>query len=175
MAVSRFGALFSALVVGGLVWRAWRTPVRGWGGLAAVLLLGLLSLNVLLYVVYNITYVQHQGRYLFASMVPLGVGAAVGLEPYVKWVARRWPWTADLFPLVLAGSLALLCAYALRTHIIPNLEGDAQKGWLRNHEGEDRGRGGKGGREGREGEAGVWGGERRTMGAVAHERGDALG
>lgn len=115
--------LFSALVVGGLVWQAWRTPVRGWEGLAAVLLLGLLSLNVLLYVVYNITYVQHQGRYLFASMVPLGVGAAVGLEPYVKWVARRWPWTADLFPLVLAGSLALLCAYALRTHIIPNLGG----------------------------------------------------
>jgi hypothetical protein len=115
--------LFSALVVGGLVWRAWRTPVQGWGGLAAVLLLGLLSLNTLLYLTYNITYVQHQGRYLFASMVPLGVGVAVGLEPYVKPIARRWPWTAELFPILFAGSLALLCAYALRTHIIPNLGG----------------------------------------------------
>ena len=91
--------------------------------MAAVLLLGLLSLNMLLYVVYNVTYVQHQGRYLFASMVPLGVGVAVGLEPYVKPFARRWPWTAELFPIILAGSLALLCAYALRTHIIPNLAG----------------------------------------------------
>ncbi len=44
---------------------------------------GLLTLAVYLY--YNVSFVQHQGRYLFPALIPLGLAAAVGIEQWVKW------------------------------------------------------------------------------------------
>ncbi len=45
---------------------------------SAVLLLLLVLLTFLSYLWYNTKFVQHQGRYLFPSLVPLGLGLALG-------------------------------------------------------------------------------------------------
>jgi hypothetical protein len=46
--------------------------------------LGLLALSALLtllsYLWYNLKFVQHQGRYLFPALVPLGLAFALGLR-----------------------------------------------------------------------------------------------
>ncbi|MBL7184651.1 MAG: hypothetical protein ISS50_09415 [Anaerolineae bacterium] len=46
--------------------------------------LGLLALSALFtllsYFWYNLTFVQHQGRYLFPALVPLGLAFALGLR-----------------------------------------------------------------------------------------------
>ncbi|MBP7997732.1 MAG: glycosyltransferase family 39 protein [Chloroflexi bacterium] len=43
------------------------------------ILLLTLTFALLLYLGYNITFVQHQGRYLFPALIPLACGLAVGL------------------------------------------------------------------------------------------------
>ena len=43
-----------------------------------ILLLNL-AFTLLLYLGYNITFVQHQGRYLFSALIPLACGVALGL------------------------------------------------------------------------------------------------
>ncbi|MBN1953830.1 MAG: glycosyltransferase family 39 protein [Anaerolineae bacterium] len=37
-------------------------------------------LTLLLYLAYNVTFVQHQGRYLFPALIPLAVSAALGID-----------------------------------------------------------------------------------------------
>jgi hypothetical protein len=54
----------------------------------------LLAVSTLLtlasYLWYNLTFVQHQGRYLFPALIPLALGAALGLEWLLSpRVARR--------------------------------------------------------------------------------------
>lgn len=74
------GVLSLAVVVG-FAARAWRTR---WGSLApwrvrVVAWLGLwVALTALTYLWYNVEFVQHQGRYLFPALVPLGLGFAWG-------------------------------------------------------------------------------------------------
>ena len=41
-------------------------------------------LTLALYLWYNLTFVQHQGRYLFPGLIPLAAAAAVGLEWLLK-------------------------------------------------------------------------------------------
>ncbi len=56
-------------------WRFTRTQLP-----VLLILGGMLGLNGLLYVVYNIQFVQHQGRYLFPSIIPIAVALVVGLK-----------------------------------------------------------------------------------------------
>lgn len=81
----------------------------------------LLLLNILLYVVYNLTYVQHQARYLFASLIPISLGVAVGCNVYVRPLYTRVPATAVLLPLALSLGLMGLNLYALFWMIVPAL------------------------------------------------------
>jgi hypothetical protein len=76
-------AILSALaVVGFLYWlvRVWRgrLALPAWQRTACGLLVvsGLLTLAS--YVWYNTQFVQHQGRYLFSALVPIGLAAALG-------------------------------------------------------------------------------------------------
>ena len=50
--------------------------------------LGLLGISALLtlaiFVAYNFTFVQHQGRYFFPALIPLGMGASLGLNQMVS-------------------------------------------------------------------------------------------
>ena len=81
-------ALSLLLGAGFLAWwldrrRPRLTPLQRRG---VVLLALSASLTVISYLWYNLTFVQHQGRYLFPALVPLALAGALGLE---WWADRR--------------------------------------------------------------------------------------
>jgi hypothetical protein len=93
-----------------------------------------LTFGGLLY--YNFTFVQHQGRYLFPALIPLGLLFTLGLDQWlskIKAVAIKLtskskrdltPWLdeAQLLALALVFLyLVRLCVVALQNYIIPNL------------------------------------------------------
>jgi 4-amino-4-deoxy-L-arabinose transferase-like glycosyltransferase len=88
---------------------------------AFVALGSLFLLNVLLYLTYNVTYVQHQGRYLFAALIPLSTAVALGSNLYIRPLYHRYPPATYLLPLALNLLLFGLCLYALFWMIVPNL------------------------------------------------------
>ena len=65
----------------------------------------LLALTILLMMIaysgYNLTFVQFQGRYLFPSLIPLGLFFSLGL---IEILRRRWAWALALgLGIILAG------------------------------------------------------------------------
>ncbi len=77
--------------------RAWcnRTTRHG------LLLLGIWCvLSVVGYLWYNLTYVQHQGRYLFPAIIPLGLLFTIGIQ---RLLQRRPRWILLLLVAMLAG------------------------------------------------------------------------
>ncbi len=100
-------AVLSALALTGfLMWlvRAWqrRTQYPTWqwaaGGLLA--LAGLLTLAS--YIWYNLDFLQHQGRYLFRALLPIGLVVALGWREALRR-ERAWQMAA----LLLAGAIIL--------------------------------------------------------------------
>ena len=84
--------LLSALIVVGFVLALWRG--KGLGDLKVWGLVALwLILTSLMYVYYNISLVQFQGRYLFPALVPIGLLATLGL---LTILSRRWVLVAAL-------------------------------------------------------------------------------
>ncbi len=75
-----------------------------------------------LYLYYNLTYVQHQGRYLFPALVPISAAVAVSLWAWAgladKLVKRNVGW---LIPVAVLLGLAALDLFALYRFIIPTL------------------------------------------------------
>jgi hypothetical protein len=76
-------AIFTSLTVYGALWRLLDAmqagiEVRRREALALIGTSALISLGM--YVVYNFTYVQHQGRYLFPALPLFALGAALGWE-----------------------------------------------------------------------------------------------
>ncbi len=69
------------------------------------------------YLLYNRTFVQFQGRYLYPALVPLGVWVGLGITGYTDVLARCLPgarWVGVVGVLALAG----LAWYALNTYIV---------------------------------------------------------
>lgn len=56
----------------------------------------MITLTVLMYVYYNTTFVQFQGRYLFAIMIPLGITLAMGITAWRRFLLDKYQWTAWL-------------------------------------------------------------------------------
>ncbi len=84
--------------------------------MAGLVTLGLtLLLTIFLYLAYNLTYVQHQGRYLFPALVPIGVFFSLGLREMIA--PRRWSLLAGLWVL----GLFALDIYSLFGFILPQL------------------------------------------------------
>jgi 4-amino-4-deoxy-L-arabinose transferase-like glycosyltransferase len=114
-------ALFSALVVAGFFW--WlldrRRPRLGsQQRRLMLLLLGSAAFTLLGYLWHNVTYLQHQGRYLFPALVPIATAAALGLGRLAEALpARVRPLAAAALP----GGLILLDVYALFWVIVPIL------------------------------------------------------
>jgi len=87
-----------------------------------ILPLFLLALSAILtffsFVWHNLTFVQHQGRYLFPALIPIGVAAALGLDVLAGVLPQRLrSWAiAALF-----AGLAALDVYCLFRFIIPFL------------------------------------------------------
>lgn len=119
--------VFSVLVLVGILWRiTYAGPHRQrdghqTAGALRLLFVSLFLLNVLLYIGYNLTYVQHQGRYLFAALIPIGVGVAAGIEAWVRPLVGRWPATAAALPLTFSLALIGLNLLALFRYIVPQL------------------------------------------------------
>ncbi len=73
--------IFSALTVYGAIWRLVEALYRGMGARQrdALVLLGVAALiTVAMYLGYNLTFVQHQGRYLFLALPLVALSAALG-------------------------------------------------------------------------------------------------
>lgn len=139
------GVLCIVALIGWLWWLAARRRRQEAGGqspkstqpLYAGLLLSLwLALTVGGYVYYNLTFVQHQGRYLFPALIPIGLAFAIGwwqvLDQIKSLVARRvtaaardfapWLEQAQLISFALIFIyLARLDLVALQRYIIPTL------------------------------------------------------
>jgi 4-amino-4-deoxy-L-arabinose transferase-like glycosyltransferase len=102
----------------------------------AIMLTLLFLLTVGGYLYYNLTFVQHQGRYLFPALIPIGLAFSIGWDYMLgrikiillKLTARSqrdWtPWLDEaqliLFALVFI-YLARLDLIALQRYILPNL------------------------------------------------------
>ena len=46
--------------------------------------------NDMLNLGYNLTFVQHQGRYLFSALVPIGIAVALAWGMLIRPITRRW-------------------------------------------------------------------------------------
>ncbi len=113
--------IFTGIVLVGLVVELRRYRQTDITRLQWFSLAGLLLLTLGVHVAYNLTFVQHQGRYLFPALVPIGFGVAVGLGLWIRPLRRRWPHAVYLIPLGLALLLITLDLYALFRVILPAL------------------------------------------------------
>ncbi len=77
-------------------------------------------LTLALHVFYNLTFVQHQGRYLFPALIPIAVGFTAGLGYWLRPLERRWSWAVWLLPLGFAAVLGGMAVYAL-WRVLPGL------------------------------------------------------
>lgn len=115
--------LFSGIVLIGLlfqtVYHRSRTGTRT--RVLAFILLGTFLLTLGVYLNYNLAFVQHQGRYLFPALIPIGVGVALGLGVWFRPLARRWPFIPYLLPLGLGVVLIGLDVWALFDSVVPSL------------------------------------------------------
>jgi len=66
---------------------------------AIMVLVGTFLLTLGVHVVYNFIFVQHQGRYLFPALLPIGVGVAAGLGFWLRPFIQRWQWFKYSLPL----------------------------------------------------------------------------
>jgi 4-amino-4-deoxy-L-arabinose transferase-like glycosyltransferase len=114
-------ALLSALLAAGFLWwlfdrRRPRLTSLQRAGLALFLVSTFLAL--LEFLGYNLTFVQHQGRYLFTALIPIGLAAALGIGQWAN-LLPRWarPWTAA----ALFAGLAALDVLCLFRYIVPAL------------------------------------------------------
>ncbi len=109
------------------------TPQGLYGGMLLTLLF---VLTLAGYLYYNLTFVQHQGRYLFPALIPIGLAFAIGwwqvldkiknlISRLLSRSTRDWtPWLDEaqliLFALVFV-YLARLDLVALQRYIVPYL------------------------------------------------------
>ena len=116
-------ALLSLLLLAGFLWWLFdrkRPRLTDHQRLSAQLLAASALLTALLYVWYNTKFLQHQGRYLFPALVPVGLAAALGLEQMAGLLPQRLrPWALG----ALFSGLALFDVYCLLRVIVPALGG----------------------------------------------------
>jgi len=114
-----------------------RTRLTSFQWWALSLLLLILVLVAAEHIFYNLKFIQHQGRYLFPALVPIGLAFALGLQEWVNTLVRlisRFPSSEPIaaplnhigkglaFSLFYTGFLALdlVCLYRF---IVPYFQG----------------------------------------------------
>jgi len=75
-------------------------------------------LTALVYVYYNTTFVQHQGRYLFPALIPIGLLFTVGLRQWTTLLPRAWRAVALAAPFAALAALDLIALFRM---IVPAL------------------------------------------------------
>lgn len=125
--------LFTLLTLASLIWFAvqpGRRPTAsigavkqgaGPGWLPLAIMATTLILSLLLLVVYNLSYVQHQGRYLFPALIPISLGVAAGWGMMFGMLGRGKSALLYLLPLGLGLALFGLDLLALFQFIVPTL------------------------------------------------------
>lgn len=86
-----------------------------------IILFGLSILFVFLqFWIYNLTFVQFQGRYLYPALIPMALLIVVGISAWPELAERQWP---GLGWLILGVVLPLfgLAWYVVNAYIVPNL------------------------------------------------------
>jgi 4-amino-4-deoxy-L-arabinose transferase-like glycosyltransferase len=100
-------------------------PVQFRSRLPVLILWLVFLLTIAIHVGYNLTFVQHQGRYLFPALIPISLGFSLGLGTWLLLVERPFhreqPLLVNLFPLGLGAVLMLLDIFALFRFILPSL------------------------------------------------------
>jgi 4-amino-4-deoxy-L-arabinose transferase-like glycosyltransferase len=112
---------FSLACTGGFAWWLFdRRRPRLTGHQRASLLLLLASglLSVFVFLGYNTQFLQHQGRYLFSALIPIGAAVALGLDQLASVLPKRARYWAlgTLF-----AALALFAVYCLFRVVVPFL------------------------------------------------------
>ncbi len=95
----------------------WAIPIN-WVILAATF-----ALSLLLFLTYNLTFVQHQGRYLFPGLIPIALAVSLAWATLFQPISRRWKTAVYLLPLGLSLALFGLDMLALFRFIIPAFNG----------------------------------------------------
>lgn len=72
------------------------------------------------FALYNLDFVQFQGRYLYPALVPLAFIVGAGLCGWAGVIGGRRA-LAEWLPLGAIAALALFAFYALQTYLVPNL------------------------------------------------------
>lgn len=113
--------LFTFLILTGIIYhlRHLKPPYTRYTHHALLLLNFLAALG--LYLFYNLTFVQHQGRYLFPALIPLAAAVASAVDVYYDWLRPKLHIPPHLFPILLALLLISLDIFALFRFIRPNL------------------------------------------------------
>jgi len=114
-------ALLSIVLLAGFLWWLFdrrRPRLASHQRISLILLLASGILTGLMFVWYNTKFLQHQGRYLFPALIPIGTAAALGLNQLAGLLPRRLrPWAVGgLFT-----GMALLAAYCLFRFVVPFL------------------------------------------------------
>ncbi len=92
-----------------------RTQLNMW-----VVLTVMIILAVLAYLYYNSEFLQFQGRYMFAGLIPFALVIMYGVDAWRDRLLSRWEMTQWLTPLAMMG-LAVVDVYLLFVVIVPNL------------------------------------------------------
>ena len=88
-------------------------------GLLVLFILGFLTF--LQYFGYNLTFIQHQGRYLFPALLPLGFAVAAGMWGWAALISHISPRLASSvhwLPVTFVPFLAALDVFALFRFIV---------------------------------------------------------
>ncbi|MBN1889127.1 MAG: glycosyltransferase family 39 protein [Thermoflexales bacterium] len=113
------GAL-SVAALAGCLWAAWPRRRELLADARFQLLGAWVGLTLLMYLYYNLGFVQHQGRYLFPALIPLGLAFSVGWQQWTRILPRGWAWREAFMILPYLGLLAL-DLLALFRAIVPSL------------------------------------------------------
>ncbi|HFC12287.1 MAG TPA: hypothetical protein ENJ56_05530 [Anaerolineae bacterium] len=76
---------------------------------------GLLTLNLLLFLTYNLSFVQHQARYLFVSLIPIALLLTLGWSLWFQWLRERLKLPVYLLPIGLIIGLTGLNLLIIRS------------------------------------------------------------
>jgi len=112
---------FTMLVIAGAVLFFWQHGLPG-GPQRDVLIVFVAVIGFVFaaYILYNLDFVQFQGRYLYPALIPLALLVGVGLHGWAALVEDQFPALVWL-PTTLMIGLAVFAFYALETYIVPNL------------------------------------------------------
>ncbi|WP_420642389.1 DUF2142 domain-containing protein [Candidatus Leptofilum sp.] len=113
------GLLFSRFTVN-------QIPIQFRSKLPVLILWLVFLLTLTIHVGYNVTFVQHQGRYLFPALIPISLGISLGLGTWLLLVEkpfrRERPLLVNLLPLAIGAAFILLDIFALFRFILPSLK-----------------------------------------------------